>query len=249
MTDCSFDYKFNTWKFQAQTWGEHVVYRLFLTLRTIFVHNMFSPCFAKKKSFWQRFTCNNGGSTSATNNNRPRPVAGGQQRPSTGQQRPSAGQQRPSTGQSGNNRPLSGQSANNRPSSGQFGNNRPSAGISNSNQQVGSSVGGRPSNNGNGQLGSQRPSSGRPGNNRPSGGNNGSGSNSSQAFANQSFNGGVGQINHCTNKNKCSTNNGGSPASSCSNVWPDQTCFKKKGEGKCGNKRMKKFCKNTCGLC
>jgi hypothetical protein len=26
-TDCSLNYKFNTWKFQAQTWGEHVVYR------------------------------------------------------------------------------------------------------------------------------------------------------------------------------------------------------------------------------
>ena len=25
-TDCSLNYKFNTWKFQAQTWGEHVVY-------------------------------------------------------------------------------------------------------------------------------------------------------------------------------------------------------------------------------
>ena len=187
-------------------------------------------CTNKNKCF-----SNNGGSTSATNTNRPRPVAGGQQRPSTGQ--------------SGNNRPLSSQSANNRPSSGQFGNNRPSAGISNSNQQVGSSVGGRPSNNGNGQLGGQRPSSGRPGNNRPSVGNNGSGSNSSQAFVNQSFNGGVGEVNHCTNKNKCFTNNGGSAASSCSNVWPDQTCFKKMGEGKCGNKRMKKFCKNTCGLC
>ena len=136
-----------------------------------------------------------------------------------------------------------------RPSSGQFGNNRPSAGISNSNQHVGTSLGGRPSNNGNGQLGSQRPSSGRPGNNRPSVGNNGSGSNSSQAFANQSFNGGVGEVNHCTNKKKCFTNNGGSPASSCSNVWPDQTCFKKMGEGKCENKRMKIFCKNTCGLC
>ena len=134
------------------------------------------------------------------------------------------------------------------PSSGQFGNNRPSAGISNSNQQVGSSVGGRPSNNGNGQLGSQRPSSGQPGNNRPSGGNNGGGSNFSQAFANQSFNGNVGQVNHCTNKNKCSTNNGGS-TSSCSNVWPSNVCIKKMGEGKCGGKRVKKFCKNTCGLC
>ena len=27
MTDCSLNYKFNTWKFQAQTRGEHVVYR------------------------------------------------------------------------------------------------------------------------------------------------------------------------------------------------------------------------------
>ena len=26
-TDCSLNYKFNTRKFQAQTWGEHVVYR------------------------------------------------------------------------------------------------------------------------------------------------------------------------------------------------------------------------------
>ena len=26
-TDCSLNYKFNTWKFQAQTWGDHVVYR------------------------------------------------------------------------------------------------------------------------------------------------------------------------------------------------------------------------------
>ena len=34
----------STWKFQAQTWGEHVVYR------TIFVHNMFSPCSAKRRA-------------------------------------------------------------------------------------------------------------------------------------------------------------------------------------------------------
>ena len=26
-TDCSLNYKFNTWKFQAQTWREHAVYR------------------------------------------------------------------------------------------------------------------------------------------------------------------------------------------------------------------------------
>jgi hypothetical protein len=33
------------------------VQKLFLTFRTIFVRNMFSPCSAKKKNFWQRFTC------------------------------------------------------------------------------------------------------------------------------------------------------------------------------------------------
>ena len=33
------------------------VQKLFLTFRTIYVHNMFSPMFWKKKSFWQRFTC------------------------------------------------------------------------------------------------------------------------------------------------------------------------------------------------
>ena len=31
--------------FQAQTWGEHV-----LTFKTIFVHNMFSPCSAKRRA-------------------------------------------------------------------------------------------------------------------------------------------------------------------------------------------------------
>ena len=42
-TDCSLNYKFNTWKFQAQTWGEHVVCRSF-------VHNMFSTCSAKRRA-------------------------------------------------------------------------------------------------------------------------------------------------------------------------------------------------------
>ena len=31
------------------------VQKLFLTFRTILVHNMFSPCSAKEKSFWQTF--------------------------------------------------------------------------------------------------------------------------------------------------------------------------------------------------
>ena len=102
--DCSLNCKFNTWKFQAQTWGEHVVYRncfwhwnllnvllhdykeydlcykkkkkydissrgeitskksssflrgprvpimlIILTFRTIFVHNLFSPCSTKRR--------------------------------------------------------------------------------------------------------------------------------------------------------------------------------------------------------
>ena len=44
-TDCSLNYKFNTWKFQAQNMGRTCcVQKLFLTFRTIYVHNMFSPC-------------------------------------------------------------------------------------------------------------------------------------------------------------------------------------------------------------
>ena len=53
-TDCSLNYKFNTWKFLAQNMGRTCcVQKLFLTFRTISVHNMLS----KKKSFWQRFNC------------------------------------------------------------------------------------------------------------------------------------------------------------------------------------------------
>ena len=58
MIDCSLNYKFNTWKFQAQNMERTCyVQKLFLTFRTIYVHNMFSPMFCKNKSFWQRFTC------------------------------------------------------------------------------------------------------------------------------------------------------------------------------------------------
>ena len=48
-TDCSLNYNFNTWKFQAQNMGRTCcVQKLFLTFRTIYVHNnMFSPCSAK----------------------------------------------------------------------------------------------------------------------------------------------------------------------------------------------------------
>ena len=51
MTDCSLNYKFNTWKFQAQNMGKTCcVQKLFLTFRTISVHNMFSPGSAKIKA-------------------------------------------------------------------------------------------------------------------------------------------------------------------------------------------------------
>ena len=51
MTICSLNYKFNAWKFQAQTWGEHVVYRnCFWHFKKVFVHNMFSPCIATRRA-------------------------------------------------------------------------------------------------------------------------------------------------------------------------------------------------------
>ena len=47
--DCSLIYHFNTWKLQAQNMGRrfcaHKLFFVFvLTFRTIFAHNMFSPC-------------------------------------------------------------------------------------------------------------------------------------------------------------------------------------------------------------
>ena len=42
--DCSLNYKFNTRKFQAQTWGEHVVYRKWFWHSE---HNIVSPYSAK----------------------------------------------------------------------------------------------------------------------------------------------------------------------------------------------------------
>ena len=56
-TDCSLHYKFNTWKFQAQTWGEHIVYRNCFWHSRQFLTQHVLPMFCKKKSFWQRFTC------------------------------------------------------------------------------------------------------------------------------------------------------------------------------------------------
>ena len=51
MTNFSLNYKFNTWKFQAQNMGRTCcVQKLFLTFRTISVHNMFSQCFTKRRA-------------------------------------------------------------------------------------------------------------------------------------------------------------------------------------------------------
>ena len=53
-TDCSLNYRFNIWKFQAQTWGQHVVYRNFFWQ---FLYTTCSPhVLHKEESFWQRFT-------------------------------------------------------------------------------------------------------------------------------------------------------------------------------------------------
>ena len=48
----------NTWKFQAQSWGEHVVYRNCCWYSEQFLYTTCSPHVLQKKSFWQRFTCN-----------------------------------------------------------------------------------------------------------------------------------------------------------------------------------------------
>ena len=48
---CSLNYKFNTWKFLAQNMGRTCcIQKLFLTFRAISVHNMFSPCSAKRRA-------------------------------------------------------------------------------------------------------------------------------------------------------------------------------------------------------
>jgi hypothetical protein len=48
-TDCSLNYKFNTWKFQAQTWGEHVVYRICLWHSEQFLYTTCSPHVLQKE--------------------------------------------------------------------------------------------------------------------------------------------------------------------------------------------------------
>ena len=50
-TDCSLNYKFKIWKFQGQTWGEHVVYRncFWLSDQFLCIHNII-PQFSAKWS-------------------------------------------------------------------------------------------------------------------------------------------------------------------------------------------------------
>ena len=48
-TDCSLNYKLNTWKFQAQTWGEYVVYRFCFWYSEQFLYTTCSPMFCKKR--------------------------------------------------------------------------------------------------------------------------------------------------------------------------------------------------------
>jgi hypothetical protein len=48
-TDCSLNYKFNTWKFQAQTWGEHVVNKNCFWHSEQFLYTTFSPHVLQKE--------------------------------------------------------------------------------------------------------------------------------------------------------------------------------------------------------
>ena len=48
-TDCSLNYKCNTWKFQAQTWGEHVVYRNCFWHSEQFLYTTCSPHVLQKE--------------------------------------------------------------------------------------------------------------------------------------------------------------------------------------------------------
>ena len=56
-TDCSLNYKFMTWDFQAQTWIENVCTEIVSDIQNNFCTQNVLPRFCKKKSFWQRFTC------------------------------------------------------------------------------------------------------------------------------------------------------------------------------------------------
>ena len=49
-TDFSLNYKFNTWKFQAQTWGEHIVYRNCFWHSEQFLYTTCSPHVLQKRA-------------------------------------------------------------------------------------------------------------------------------------------------------------------------------------------------------
>ena len=53
-TDCSLNYKFNTWKFQAQTWGEHVVYKNCSECQKQFCIQHVLPMFCKKEELLKK---------------------------------------------------------------------------------------------------------------------------------------------------------------------------------------------------
>ena len=56
-TDFSLNYKFNTWKFQAQTLENMSCKEIISDIQNNFCTQHVLPMFCKKKSFWQRFTC------------------------------------------------------------------------------------------------------------------------------------------------------------------------------------------------
>ena len=58
-TDCSLNYKFHTWKFQAQNMGRtcYVLTEIVFDIQNNLCTQHVLPMFFKNKIFWQRFTC------------------------------------------------------------------------------------------------------------------------------------------------------------------------------------------------
>ena len=56
-TDCSLNYKLNTWKFQAQTWGERVVYRNCFWHSEQFLNTTCSPHVLQKEELLTKIYC------------------------------------------------------------------------------------------------------------------------------------------------------------------------------------------------
>ena len=64
-TDCSLNYKFNTWKFQGQAWGEHVVDRNCFWHSEQFLYTICSPHVSQKEElltkiylYYSSYKCN-----------------------------------------------------------------------------------------------------------------------------------------------------------------------------------------------